>query len=87
MGFSTGGLTRKRIVRVDRDVLALWQQLSGDSGGPVEQARLLSPVSVDEQAAINGLAGYPTRLDCIRSPDLASGINETLRQERRPDKG
>ena len=75
-GVLDGRPHRKRIVRVDRDVLALWQQLSGDSG-PVEQARLLSPVSVDEQAAINGLAGYPTRLDSF-GPQISSGINETL---------
>ena len=66
----------KRIVRVDREVLELWQRLAGGNG-PVEQARLLSPVSVDEQAAIRGLADYPVRLDSF-DPRISSGFNETL---------
>jgi hypothetical protein len=36
---------QKRIVRVNRDVLSLWQGLTGAEGEPVDQVKLLSPVS------------------------------------------
>jgi hypothetical protein len=34
-----------RVIRVDRETLALWQRLTGDEGGSVGRAKLLSPVS------------------------------------------
>ncbi|MFG6298927.1 class I SAM-dependent DNA methyltransferase, partial [Streptomyces rochei] len=50
---------KKRIIRVDRAMLEQWQRLTGDEGQPVEQGRLLSPVSVAEGKAIKALADYP----------------------------
>jgi hypothetical protein len=66
---------RKRIVRVDREVLALWRGLTGADGEPVEQVKLLSPVSTDEQNAIRVLADYPVRLGRF-GPQITSGFHE-----------
>jgi hypothetical protein len=68
---------KKRIIRVDRTTLAQWQWLTGDEGQPVEQGRLLSPVSVAEGKAIKALADYPLRLGSLK-PQISSGYNETL---------
>ncbi|PWU48056.1 restriction endonuclease [Micromonospora globispora] len=67
---------KARIVRVDQEVLALWQQLLGDAGDPVETARLLSPVSTAEARAIASLAQYPVRLQNY-GPQIASGFHES----------
>ncbi|MFC9846252.1 hypothetical protein ACFWFF_04500 [Streptomyces sp. NPDC060223] len=67
----------KRIIRVDRETLAQWQRLTGDEDQPVEQGRLLSPVSVAEGEAIRALADYPARLGPLKPP-ISSGYNETL---------
>ncbi|MFJ4279492.1 hypothetical protein [Streptomyces massasporeus] len=68
---------KKRIVRVDREMLAQWQRLTGDEDQLVEQTRLLSPVSVAEGEAIRALADYPVRLGSLKPP-ISSGYNETL---------
>ncbi|MEU2419609.1 hypothetical protein ABZ619_00880 [Streptomyces sp. NPDC007851] len=68
---------RKRIIRVDRTTLEQWQQLTDDVGQPVEQGRLLSPVSTAEGEGIKALAEYPLRLSSLR-PLISSGYNETL---------
>jgi hypothetical protein len=67
---------KKRIIRVDRAMLAQWQQLTGDEGQPVDQGRLLSPVSVAEGAAIEALSNYPLKVGEL--PPISSGYNETL---------
>jgi hypothetical protein len=53
---------KARCVRVDREVLGLWQRLSGETDVPVAQARLLTPVSTAEDAAVAALADYAIRL-------------------------
>ncbi|MGY5009947.1 hypothetical protein ACWCY6_17960 [Streptomyces sp. 900105755] len=68
---------KKRILRVDQEMLAQWQRLTGDEDQLVEQARLLSPVSVAEAEAIRALAEYPVRLGSLKPP-ISSGYNETL---------
>ncbi|GAA3796966.1 hypothetical protein ACFS5L_02165 [Streptomyces phyllanthi] len=65
-----------RVVRVDAHQLAVWQRLLDESGQPVEQARLLFPVSTGEAAAIEALANYPVRLGAM-SPQISQGYNET----------
>ncbi|MEU4007152.1 hypothetical protein AB0H30_01480 [Streptomyces pseudogriseolus] len=50
-----------RVVRVNRELLKVWQRFLGEKEGPIEQARLLFPVSIGEAAAISALANYPVR--------------------------
>jgi hypothetical protein len=66
-----------RVIRVDRDTLALWQRLTGDDDAPVSQASLLSPVSTEEQDAIRVLASYSTRLGGF-DPQISRGYDESL---------
>ncbi|MFB6888554.1 hypothetical protein ACFCX4_04470 [Kitasatospora sp. NPDC056327] len=66
----------RRIVHVDESVLSQWQRLMGEEGNPVEQARLLSPVSTAEASAIAALAEYPIRLARF-SPQISRGFEES----------
>ena len=66
-----------RVVMVDRDTLALWQQLAGGvEGDQVEHAKLLSPVTTAEQGAIEALARYSTRLGKF-APQISPGYHES----------
>ncbi|MFC7812102.1 hypothetical protein [Streptomyces olivaceus] len=65
-----------RVVRVDAGQLAVWQQLLDEADQPIEQARLLFPVSTAEAAAIEALAGYPVRLGPLRA-QISSGYHES----------
>ena len=67
---------RKRIVRVDRQILALWRGLTGSEGEPIERVKLLSPVSIDEQHAIRALAEYSIRLGEF-GPQVSAGFHES----------
>ncbi|MEU4732172.1 hypothetical protein [Streptomyces sp. NPDC023588] len=67
---------RARVVRVDGDLLATWQRLLDEADQPVEQARLLFPVSTAEAAAIEALADYPLRLASL-SPQISTGYHES----------
>ncbi|MGV9920817.1 hypothetical protein ACWDUK_26985 [Streptomyces cellulosae] len=67
---------RSRVVRVDTDLLAVWQRLLDEEGGPVERARLLFPVSTAEASAIGALADYPLRLGAF-SPQITRGYEES----------
>ncbi|MGS2619533.1 class I SAM-dependent DNA methyltransferase [Micromonospora sp. LZ34] len=66
---------RARIIRVDRNVLAQWQRLAGDTGRPVEHARLLSPVSTAESSAIRALSNWSVRLESFL-PQISRGFDE-----------
>jgi hypothetical protein len=66
---------RSRVVRVTRHTLARWQRLSGEQDVPLEQARLLTPVSTAEDPAIDALAAYPLRLEAL-SPQITLGLDE-----------
>jgi hypothetical protein len=67
---------RARVVRVDKHQLALWQRLLDEADQPVEQARLLFPVSTGEASAIEALAKYPLRLGPLR-PQITRGYEES----------
>ncbi|MFI0037080.1 hypothetical protein ACH4NS_16585 [Streptomyces mutabilis] len=67
---------RARVVRVDEQLLAVWQRLLDEPDQPVEQARLLFPVSTAEASAIAALADYPLRLGSL-SLQITRGYDET----------
>ncbi|MGC5234390.1 hypothetical protein [Streptomyces albogriseolus] len=67
---------RARVVRVDRHQLSVWQRMLDEVDQPVEQVRLLSPVTVGEASAIKALAAYPVRLGSL-SPQIARGYDES----------
>ncbi|WP_224275690.1 hypothetical protein [Streptomyces sp. LS1784] len=67
---------RTRVVRVDRELLSVWQRLLDEDGQPVEQARLLFPVSTAEASAIEALADYPLRLGTLQ-PQISPGYHES----------
>ncbi|OKJ09294.1 hypothetical protein [Kitasatospora sp. CB01950] len=69
-----------RVVRVNYDQLAMWQQLLDEQGQPVEQGKLLFPVSTAEAAAIEALAGYPLRLGTF-GPQISAGYHESSARE------
>ncbi|MFF5273862.1 hypothetical protein [Streptomyces sp. NPDC000133] len=66
---------RARVVRVDTHQLSVWQRLLDEADRPVEQARLLFPVSTAEASAIEALAGYPLRLGL--APRMSPGYHES----------
>ncbi|MFI7174837.1 MULTISPECIES: hypothetical protein [Streptomyces] len=65
-----------RVVRVDTHQLATWQRLLNETDQPVEQARLLFPVSTAEASAIEALADYPLRLAALE-PQISPGYHES----------
>ncbi|MEU1776429.1 hypothetical protein ABZ501_25850 [Streptomyces sp. NPDC019922] len=65
-----------RVIHVNTEILSVWQRLNGDEQVPVEQARLLFPVSTAESAAITTLANFSIRLGAFR-PQISGGYNET----------
>ncbi|MGF1236310.1 hypothetical protein ACQSME_03475 [Streptomyces sp. 2-6] len=67
---------RARVVRVDTDLLAVWQRLLDEEDEPVDRARLLFPVSTAEASAIDALADYPLRLGAL-SPQISPGYHES----------
>ncbi|WP_067181595.1 hypothetical protein [Microtetraspora niveoalba] len=67
---------KRRVIRVTPHTLARWQRLSSEQDVPVEQARLLSPVSTAEDLAIDALAGYPLRLGAL-GPQITRGFDES----------
>ncbi|OIV37878.1 hypothetical protein BIV57_08425, partial [Mangrovactinospora gilvigrisea] len=73
---------RSRVVWVDDAQLAVWQRLLDEEGSPLEQARLLFPVSTAEEQAIRALADYPVRLRSL-SPQITRGFDESGAKEER----
>ncbi|MFF0516173.1 hypothetical protein [Streptomyces sp. NPDC004250] len=67
---------RSRVIHVDKKILATWQHLLNEEEKPVEQARLLFPVSTAEASAIGALADYPLRLRAL-SPQISAGYHES----------
>lgn len=66
----------KRVIRVNEDTLRQWQRLFREQGDPVEEARLLGPVSTAEDPAIDALVDYPLRLSLFSRP-ISSGFHES----------
>jgi len=67
---------KSRIIQVTPQLLVAWRRLLNEDHLPVEQARLLSPVSTAEAAAIEALSNYPLRLESY-SPQIARGYDES----------
>ncbi|MFF0772679.1 class I SAM-dependent DNA methyltransferase [Nonomuraea wenchangensis] len=67
---------RTRVIHVDPHQLSTWQRLLSETDQPVEQARLLFPVSTMEASAIEALADYPLRLGLL-APQIARGYDES----------
>ncbi|MEW2030236.1 DNA methyltransferase [Streptomyces roseifaciens] len=66
----------KRILTVDRSRLAKWRELAGEENPPpIEQAKLLYPVTQAEEAAIAAIANWPHRLGAM-NPQISGGFNE-----------
>ncbi|MFZ3560802.1 Eco57I restriction-modification methylase domain-containing protein [Streptomyces sp. BH055] len=69
---------RDRVLVIDRPTLSAWQKLAGDGSLlPVEEAKLLFPVTVAEDSAIAALAQWPCRLGAL-NPRISSGFNEKI---------
>ncbi|WP_405900453.1 class I SAM-dependent DNA methyltransferase [Streptomyces sp. NBC_00727] len=67
---------RDRILTVDRQTLAGWHELAGeDKTLSADEAKLLFPVTKDEQSAISALAEWPHRLAAL-DPRISSGFHE-----------
>ncbi|MFM9613243.1 Eco57I restriction-modification methylase domain-containing protein [Streptomyces niveiscabiei] len=67
---------RDRIVTVDNARLAEWRDLVGEENPPpVEQAKILYPVTKAEESAIRALAKWPRRLAALH-PRISSGFHE-----------
>ncbi|MBK3580363.1 hypothetical protein JHN63_42575, partial [Streptomyces sp. MBT65] len=67
---------RDRIVTVDEARLTKWRDLAGElNRPPVEQTKLLFPVTVSEDSAIAALAKWPHRLAAL-SPRISPGFHE-----------
>ncbi|USX56245.1 class I SAM-dependent DNA methyltransferase [Lentzea sp. HUAS12] len=67
---------KKRVVRVNAHTLARWKRLSGEHGVAVEKVALLTPVSTDEDPAIDALGSFPLRLGACE-PQITRGFDET----------
>ena len=65
----------ERIVTIDRTTLAEWRLLTGDVDVPVEEVKLLYPISVAEQDAIVTLGRFEGRLGSFE-PRISSGYHE-----------
>ncbi|GGX52655.1 hypothetical protein GCM10010358_02970 [Streptomyces minutiscleroticus] len=66
----------KRIVTVDQARLTEWRALAGEENPPpIEQAKLLYPVTQAEEAAIRALARWPYRLAELQ-PRISRGFDE-----------
>jgi hypothetical protein len=66
----------KRVVRVDRDLLAEWNKLLGKSEVPVEETKILYPVTTSELEPIAKLAEVGHRFGEI-DPDITAGFHES----------
>ncbi|MFF2807686.1 Eco57I restriction-modification methylase domain-containing protein [Streptomyces sp. NPDC058000] len=67
---------QSRVVSVNRQTLAEWRELAGEENPPpVEQAKLLYPVTQAEESAIAALAKWPLRLSAM-DPWISGGFNE-----------
>ncbi|THA63224.1 class I SAM-dependent DNA methyltransferase [Streptomyces sp. A0958] len=66
----------KRVVTVNQSTLTKWQKLAGEENPPpVEETKLLFPVTTSEESAIAALARWPHRLGALR-PRISSGLHE-----------
>ncbi|MFF2662067.1 Eco57I restriction-modification methylase domain-containing protein [Kitasatospora sp. NPDC058032] len=67
---------RARITIVDRAILADWRDLAGEEKSlPLEEVKLLFPITAAEQDAIAALARWPHRLGAMK-PLITRGFHE-----------
>ncbi|MFF5341481.1 Eco57I restriction-modification methylase domain-containing protein [Streptomyces althioticus] len=67
---------RQRVLSINEKRLREWRSLAGEENPPpVEQTKLLYPVTQAEEAAIRALAKWPHRLVDIK-PDISPGFHE-----------
>jgi hypothetical protein len=67
---------KDRVVEVTRKVLTEWRKLVGEtSPPPVDETKVLYPVTVAEESAIAALAGWPVRLGALE-PRISPGFHE-----------
>ncbi|WP_248965311.1 class I SAM-dependent DNA methyltransferase [Sphaerisporangium perillae] len=64
-----------RVVRVEKPILETWRSITGDVDLPVEQTRLLYPVTSEEQEAIVALGSVQHRLGRL-GPKISGGYHE-----------
>ncbi|MFE7483388.1 Eco57I restriction-modification methylase domain-containing protein [Streptomyces sp. NPDC057552] len=66
----------RRVVTVDHATLASWRKLAGEENPPpVDETKLLFPVTDSEKAAISALARWPHRLGALK-PRISRGFDE-----------
>jgi hypothetical protein len=65
-----------RVIKVDPALLATWRLVSGREDQPVEQTKLLNPVTTNEQDAIAALSRIQWRLGDL-NPRISRGYDET----------
>ncbi|WP_371534990.1 class I SAM-dependent DNA methyltransferase [Streptomyces sp. NBC_00466] len=66
----------KRVVTVDHATLVSWRKLAGEENPPpVDETKLLFPVTDSEKTAISALARWPRRLGALR-PRISRGFDE-----------
>lgn len=63
-----------RVVWVDHEMLAAWRLVSGSDDQPIEQTKLLNPVTTQEQDAVLALGRVRQRLGDL--PRISSGYHE-----------
>ncbi|MEW2048891.1 DNA methyltransferase [Streptomyces sp. NPDC005476] len=67
---------KARVLTVNRNVLADWQKLAGERNPPpIDETKLLFPVTTAEEAAIAALARWPHRLAAL-DPRITPGFHE-----------
>jgi hypothetical protein len=64
-----------RVIRVDPELLTTWRLVSGNEDQPVEQTKLLNPVTTNEQDAIAALGRVQRRLGEV-DPRISRGYDE-----------
>ena len=64
-----------RVIRVDLELLAAWRPISGSQSQPVEQTKLLNPVTTNEQDAIAALGRIQQHLGDF-NPRISRGYDE-----------
>ncbi|MET8160379.1 class I SAM-dependent DNA methyltransferase [Sphaerisporangium sp. NPDC005289] len=67
---------RDRLIEVNEDVLTEWQLLTGETGVPAAETKLLYPVTSAEQGAIAALSQVECRLSAF-DPQISAGYHES----------
>jgi hypothetical protein len=71
---------KARLLTVEPELLALWNQLSRDDSVPDDEAALLYPVTTNEQDAIASLSNFRDRVGA-QYPNISTGYHEKTGKE------